>query len=97
MDLHFLQETPLFQGLTEQEIQAILPCLGARETPFGKGETLCRAEEILELVDKTEQELVQHPVILEGTVSICCGDLGGRGGPAGTDPVLSGETPAGAV
>lgn len=77
MDLHFLQETPLFQGLTEQEIQAILPCLGARETPFGKGETLCRAEEILELVDKTEQELVQHPVILEGTVSICCGDLGG--------------------
>ena len=35
-----------------------------------------RAEEILELVDKTEQELVHRSAGLEGTVSIGCGDLG---------------------
>lgn len=60
MDLRFLQETSLFQGLTEQEIQAILPCLGARETPFGKGETLCRAGELAQGMG----------VVLEGSVHI---------------------------
>lgn len=34
-----------------------------------------RAEEILELVDKTEKELAQQSHSLEGTVSIGCGDL----------------------
>lgn len=34
-----------------------------------------RAEEILELVDKTERELAQQEETVEGTVSIGCGDL----------------------
>lgn len=34
-----------------------------------------RAEEILELVDKTERELSQQDEMVEGTVSIGCGDL----------------------
>lgn len=35
-----------------------------------------RAEEILELVDKTEKELAGHGENVEGNVSIGCGDLG---------------------
>ena len=35
-----------------------------------------RAEEILELVDKTEHELTEQDEMVEGTVSIGCGDLG---------------------
>ena len=35
-----------------------------------------RAEEILELVDKTEKELTEQDEMIEGTVSIGCGDLG---------------------
>ena len=34
-----------------------------------------RAEEILELVDKTERELVEQEEMVEGTVSLGCGDL----------------------
>ncbi len=34
-----------------------------------------RAEEILELVDKTERELSERDAMVEGTVSIGCGDL----------------------
>lgn len=34
-----------------------------------------RAEEILELVDKTERELVEQDEIVEGMVSLGCGDL----------------------
>ncbi|HIY08370.1 MAG TPA: LysR family transcriptional regulator, partial [Firmicutes bacterium] len=34
-----------------------------------------RAEEILELVDKTERELTEQDEMVEGTVSIGCGDL----------------------
>ncbi len=35
-----------------------------------------RAEEIIELVDKTERELTEQDEMVEGTVSIGCGDLG---------------------
>lgn len=35
-----------------------------------------RAEEILELVDKTEKELTEQEENVEGTVSVGCGDLG---------------------
>ena len=34
-----------------------------------------RAEEILELVDKTERELAQQEEAVEGIVSVGCGDL----------------------
>ena len=34
-----------------------------------------RAEEILELVDKTEKELTEQDELVEGTVSVGCGDL----------------------
>lgn len=36
-----------------------------------------RAEEILELVDKTEKELTEQDETVEGIVSIGCGDLAG--------------------
>lgn len=78
--LHITQPTLSRQiAQMEQELGVKLFDRGARKvTLTGEGLLLRRrAEEILELVDKTEQELVQHPVILEGTVSICCGDLGG--------------------
>ena len=78
--LHITQPTLSRQiAQMEQELGVKLFDRGARKvTLTGEGFLLRRrAEEILELVDKTEQELVQHPVILEGTVSICCGDLGG--------------------
>ena len=35
-----------------------------------------RAEEILELVDKTERELAEQKGSIEGTVALGCGDLG---------------------
>ena len=31
MELSFLTQTPLFQGVQESELKAMLPCLGARE------------------------------------------------------------------
>ena len=34
-----------------------------------------RAEEILELVDKTERELAEQEEMIEGTVAVGCGDL----------------------
>lgn len=34
-----------------------------------------RGEEILELVEKTEQELIRQEEKVEGTVSVGCGDL----------------------
>ena len=34
-----------------------------------------RAEEIIELVDKAEKEVSQQNEVLEGTISLGCGDL----------------------
>lgn len=48
-----------------------------------------RAEEILELVDKTEKELTEQDEMVEGTVSIGFGDLAASADAAGDFPQLS--------
>lgn len=42
MDAHFLKRTMLFQGITEDEISAMLHCLHAREACFAKGARVLR-------------------------------------------------------
>ncbi len=48
-----------------------------------------RAEEILELVDKTERELMEQDEQVEGVVAIGCGDLRSVQKFSGTDPDFS--------
>ena len=43
MNLHFLQNTPLFHGIREEEIGSMLGCLNAREKAYRKDETILRA------------------------------------------------------
>lgn len=45
MDIQFLCGTPLFSGLTEEDVRQVLPGLGARQRSFEKGEVILRAEE----------------------------------------------------
>ncbi|MBQ3106493.1 MAG: Crp/Fnr family transcriptional regulator [Eggerthellaceae bacterium] len=42
MDCRFLTKTMLFQGITEDEIRAMMGCLNARELSFDKGERIMR-------------------------------------------------------
>lgn len=43
MELSFLTQTPLFQGVQESELKAMLPCLGARERFYQKDEIIYHA------------------------------------------------------
>ena len=43
MDLFFLSNTPLFRGVSPEEVEQMLPCLGASERSFGKDEVIFRA------------------------------------------------------
>lgn len=43
MNNFFLQNTPLFHGIREEEIQAMMSCLGAREKHYQKDEVILRA------------------------------------------------------
>ncbi len=43
MNYFFLKNTPLFHGIREEEIQAMLPCLNAREKHYRKDEIILRA------------------------------------------------------
>lgn len=43
MDTSFLTNTPLFLGISESELSALLPCLNARERKYKKDETVFRA------------------------------------------------------
>ena len=43
MELSFLIQTPLFQGVQESELKAMLPCLGARERFYQKDEIIYHA------------------------------------------------------
>lgn len=38
MNLCFLGTTPLFKGITESEIEKILPCLKSEEKKYEKGD-----------------------------------------------------------
>lgn len=43
MNYFFLSKTPLFHGISEEEIKKILPCIGAREKFYDKNEIIFRA------------------------------------------------------
>ncbi len=76
--LHVTQPTLSRQlAQLEEQVGARLFARGARKiTLTAEGRLLRRrAEDILELVDKTEGELASYGGELEGTVSIGCGDL----------------------
>lgn len=44
-ELNLLQDTELFRGITRQELEGILTCLGARRRTYEKGENLARVGE----------------------------------------------------
>ena len=43
MNYLFLSNTALFKGLTEKEIEGLLPCIGAHEKKYKKDAVICRA------------------------------------------------------
>ena len=55
-----LRKCPLFRGITDTELTAMLPCLGARITRFDKGDTIMAEGEAARYVG----------VVLSGTVHI---------------------------
>lgn len=76
--LHITQPTLSRQlAQLETELGVTLFSRGSRKITLTKEGALLRrrAEEILELVDKTEQEMVQQDSQIEGNVAIGCGDM----------------------
>lgn len=76
--LHITQPTLSRQlAQMEEEMGARLFERGTRKITLTDEGLLLRrrAEEILELVDKTERELTGRDEMVEGTVSVGCGDL----------------------
>jgi DNA-binding transcriptional LysR family regulator len=76
--LHITQPT-LSRQLTqlEEEVGVQLFHRGARKIMLTNEGMLLRrrAEEIVDLVDKTSQELLEHESAIEGTVTLGCGEL----------------------
>ncbi|MGG7142053.1 LysR family transcriptional regulator [Clostridium nigeriense] len=76
--LHITQPTLSRQlAQMEDEMGVTLFVRGTRKITLTHEGLLLRrrAEEILELVDKTEKEITQQNEVIEGTISIGCGDL----------------------
>lgn len=76
--LHITQPTLSRQiAQMEEELGVKLFARGARKLALTSEGLLLRrrAEEILELVDKTETELVAQDAMVAGVVSVGCGDL----------------------
>ena len=76
--LHITQPTLSRQmAQMEEELGVTLFHRGTRKITLTNEGVLLRrrAEEILSLVDKTEQELAEQEENIEGTVSIGCGDV----------------------
>ena len=64
----FLTTTPLFRGATEAEAKEMLPCLGAYEKQYAKGDTIYHAGECVENMG----------MVLSGSVLIELSDLWGN-------------------
>ena len=67
MENRTLSEYRLFAGLSEEECQAVLGCIGGWESPAQKGELLAHAGE----------ELAAMGLVLEGRVDILSTDYWG--------------------
>ena len=68
IDIHFLSCSPIFRGLTEEEIKTVLPCLKATYRSFVKDEFIYRAGDQIRSIG----------VLLSGKVSIENDDLWGN-------------------
>ena len=68
MNLAFLSKTLLFQGIQEQEIEAMLRCLGAHEKEYKKGQTIYQAG----------QKVRDLGLVLSGSVNIVVYDYWGN-------------------
>lgn len=55
MNYFFLANTPLFHGIQEEELPALLPCLNAHERTYQKDEIILRAGEAVSEVGLMEQ------------------------------------------
>lgn len=68
MKNNFLSTTPLFRGITEAEIEKILPCLLAKDKTYKKGEYIYR----------TGDQIHSIGILLSGKISIENDDLWGN-------------------
>lgn len=87
--LHITQPTLSRQlSQMEEEVGVKLFHRGARKITLTNEGILLRrrAEEILELVDRTERELIEQEELVEGQIVIGCG-----AGPVGDDSVVPGK------
>ena len=63
-----LADTPLFQGITEGEIQSLLQCLGADRRKFPKGAVILSEGSVTESLG----------IVLSGMALISCSDVWGN-------------------
>ena len=68
MNYDFLAQTPLFQGVSPQEMEAMLVCLGGDVRRYAKGQIICRMGETVTSLG----------VVLSGSVLIESGDVWGN-------------------
>ena len=67
MNYRFLAQTPLFQGTSPQEIEAMLACLGSDVRRYEKGQIIYRAGDVVHALG----------VVLSGSVLIETDDVWG--------------------
>lgn len=68
MSLIDLSKTALFRGVTPQEVEGVLSCLGAKQHCFAKGEMICRTGDVVTCLG----------MVLSGSVLIESNDLWGN-------------------
>ena len=68
MDFNFLSKTVLFRGMSEEDIENMLDCLGARQQHFFKGEVIFRAGDVVQSLG----------LVLSGRVNIENDDVWGN-------------------
>ena len=65
---HFLSATPLFNGISQEEIHTMLSCLGAERRSYAKGEAIYR----------TGMRIQSMGLVLSGRVQVENNDLWGN-------------------